>query len=153
MVKAVNINDLVDAFDLQSAFLVFFLDKNTGEVIPLTGEEIDAIEKGEAVGELGFAKEVISSDQFVELPELNKKALIEEFCSFIEDAEMQKALLQGVEEEEAFTMFNTKVHFYQLEEDWFAFVQDRLAEMAIDWCKQNSISYIDVPREEKADWL
>lgn len=153
MGRAVNINDLVDAFDLQSAFLVFFLDKNTGELIPLTEEEIASIESGDLSEDVAFMKEILSSERYLEIPDIDKKALMEEFCSFIEDIEIQNALLEGVDEQDAFTSFNTKVHFYQLEEDWFVFIEDRLTDIAIGWCEENALSYVDSPREEKADWL
>ncbi len=153
MGRAVNINDLVDAFDLQSTFLVFFLDKNTGELISITEEEITAIESGDLSEDLAFMKDILSSERYLEIPDIDKKALMEEFCSFVEDIEMKNALLEGIDEQDAFTAFNTKVHFYQLEEDWFVFIEDRLTDIAIGWCEENALPYIDVPREEKADWL
>ena len=146
MRQAINLNELIEALDLQSEFLVFFLDEKTGEILTLTGEEV-ASGKSDPV-----AHEIVTSDRYIPLPtDLDKKGMMMEFASKVEDEEIQKDLLQGIDDEGAFSRFNVAAHMHQVEGLWLPFIQKKLKDRAIAFCKEHGVRYVD--REEEIDWL
>ncbi len=149
----IDLNELVDAFGLQSDFLVFFIEKKTGEIAALTGEEIERIEQGESSEDLALARKVLLSDQYVELPEIDKKEIMESFCLSLEEGELQDSFLEVAGQEGAFEYFGTTAYLYQKEDEWLAHVQERLNAEAIAWCKEQGLSYKQSPRNEKPEWL
>ena len=156
--KIVDLNELIEALDLQSDFLSFFLDKDTNEIITLTEDEIADVEEGNFSldrEELVFAKEVLDfPDRYLELPwNLNKKGLMEEFCLSLDNEESKEALLELIQEADAFGQFNTAVYLHQVEDQWLAYIHGKLKVIAINWCKENNLSYTEALEEEIADWL
>lgn len=156
--KSVDLNELIDALDLQSDFLSFFLDKDTKEIITLTEDEIADVEEGTFSmdnEELIFAKEVLSSsDRYIELPwNLDKQGMMEEFCLSLDNEESKEALLELIQSADAFGHFNTAVHLYQVEDQWLEYIHAKLKAVAIGFCRENNLDYADSLKEEVSDWL
>ena len=156
--KPVDLNELIDALDLQSDFLSFFLHKESGEIITLTEDEIADVEEGRFSSsdeELLFAKEVLSdSGRYIELPwNLDKQGMMEEFCRSLDNEESKEALLELIQNADAFGHFNTAVHLYQVEDSWLEYIHEKLKVVAIEWCKENNLNYVDCSKEEIFDWL
>lgn len=140
----VKIDELVEALDMQSAFLQFFVDKSTGEILTLTQEEIEEKDS--------LATKVLKSSRYIPLPkDLDKKQIILEFTKEIEDEELRASLEADIDEEEAFSRFNVAAHFYQIEGRWLPFVQERLAKEAKAFCEKHSLPFQE--GESGADWL
>ncbi len=148
MRQAINLNELVEALDLQSEFLIFFLDEKTGEILTLTDEEVASGKKGEVDP---VAYEIITSKRYIRLPTFEKKEVMEEFALGIEDQELREELLVGIDDEGAFSRFNVAAHMHQLEGLWLPFIQKKLKDIAIAFCVKHDIRYVD--KEEDMDWL
>ena len=156
--RPVDLNELIEALDLQSDFLSFFLDKDKGEIITLTEDEIAEVEEGKFSLKdecLVFAKEVLSNaERYIELPwNLDKKKMMEEFCLSVDNEASKEALLELIESADAFGHFNTAVHLYQVEEAWLEYIHGVFKVIAIEWCKENDLEYRESSEKEVADWL
>ncbi len=42
----------------------------------------------------------------------------------------------------AFRRFRDQIYRYEIEEDWYAYLDEALKQMAIDWCQENGIAYL-----------
>lgn len=149
----VDLNELVDAMGLQSDFLTFFVEKGSGEIATVTGEEIERIEAGQKGEELEMAREVLLSGRYVELPEVDKRELMEEFCFSLGEGELQESLLEVARQEGAFEYFGTTTYLYQKEEEWLSYIQEALEKKARAWCEENGVRFKVAPRKERPDWL
>jgi hypothetical protein len=148
MRQAININELIEALDLQSEFLIFFLDEKTGEILTLTDEEVASGKKGK-VDPLSY--EIMTSERYIRLPELDKKKMMMEFALDLDDQEIREELLVGIDDEGAFARFNVAAHMHQLEGLWLPFIQKKLKDVAIGFCVKHNIRYVD--KKEDIDWL
>lgn len=135
----VNLYDLIDAFELQSESFCSYVNKKNGEIIHLVdGEDFSDIE-AELEGHL-------NPDDLIPLPESweeKELALRKEFCSLIEDKEIQKTLLNAINEKGVFGKFETSIDLCDMTDQWIEFLQDRLEEMAIDFCKTHQLSFTE----------
>lgn len=88
----VKLSEIVDALELQFDDLSYFLNKETGEVVGIQGEEFRAAEEEESLENylewqresIVIAGDVLSSvDKYIALPakfEVDEYAMMERFC-------------------------------------------------------------------------
>ncbi|MBM3199015.1 MAG: hypothetical protein FJZ58_07195 [Chlamydiae bacterium] len=133
---AVNIYSVMDALDLQSDFLSFFVLLSTGEILLLTEEEKKKRPPSPAL----YAE--------ISLP-IDTLDLLHSFCELLEE-DFRDHLLPYVEEEHLDLLFSF-FQQYQLEDAWLLYKEDKLREFAIQWCEEHEIPYVEEPIEEE-DW-
>jgi hypothetical protein len=152
MKAIVSIKDVVNAMDGLSDEHSAFLNRYTGELVTLSDEEISAAEEDDNVDEypelqkdmIIKAKEVISSDDYLQLPskfDIHEYHIIEEFCCSVEDDKTRELLLDKIRGRGAFSRFKDAIHKNGIEEEWYRFRQEELKKIAIDWLEVNQISY------------
>ena len=140
----IKINELVEALDIQSEFLQFFIDSKTGEIMTLTKEEIEEKDP--------LAQKLLKEKRYLPLPkDLDKKQIILEFTKDIEDEELRGSSEAGIDEAEAFARFNVAAHFYQIENRWLPFVEEKLRKVAREFCEKHKLPFVE--GESTADWL
>ena len=130
-----------------------FLNRHTGELITLSGEELSAAEEDDdniveypewQQEMINKAKELISSDDYLPLPskyDINEYHIMEEFCCSVVDDEIKERLLDKIRSRGAFRRFKDAIHMNGIEEQWYRFRQEELEKIAIDWLEANQISY------------
>lgn len=130
---SIDLNDLMDAIDLRSEFLSFFVDLSSGEIVALLEEE----------------KKGIHPNLFHEITiEVDKPKMMEEFCLTLEEEDLKNLLLGYLQGEDGVDQFLFAVQVNQLEDLWLQYMEERLKNTAISWCKEKGLSYVDRPREE-----
>lgn len=143
--KPINLTELIEAFDLQSDFLSFYVNLKSGEIVSVTEEEMAAIEyDDDGEPELNKAKEILDSDDYISIPsrwELNKYEIMADFVFSLEDISIQKILARAIKGKGAFGRFHTAIQAYKIENQWHEYQHDRLEEMAIDWCNLNRLVF------------
>lgn len=153
---AVNLNELIDAFDIQSDTLTSYVNKKTGEIVLLQEDEIDSIEDSDDK-EIPFddfpkwqheslmtAKDVLTTDNYIELPsqwDIDKYQIMEDFCRSIENPKMRESLLKAISGKGAFGKFHASVHCFEIEKEWYEYLRNELKEKAIDWCQENNFDF------------
>jgi hypothetical protein len=137
----VNLVELIDALDMQSDHLSFYVNRTSGELFSMT--EIEEIEM-EQDGESNFNASILDSDEYVPLPsrwELNKYEIIEEFVFSLEDPKMQEVLARNIKGKGAFGRFYAAIQAYEIQDQWYEYQKDRLREIAVEWCHKNRLTY------------
>lgn len=110
----VDLLQLIDALDMQSDHLSFYVNRTSGELFSMT--EIEEIEM-EQDDESKLDASILDSDEYVPLPsrwELNKYEIMEEFVFSLEDPKMQEVLARAIRGKGAFGRFHTAIQAYEI---------------------------------------
>ncbi|HIK17606.1 MAG TPA: hypothetical protein IGS53_20260 [Leptolyngbyaceae cyanobacterium M33_DOE_097] len=151
MVLIVKLQDIVDEMDTLSDELHAYLNKQTGELVTISSEELQAAEEEDAIESypewqreaIQKAQEILDSDDYLSLPskfDIHEYSIIERFCTEIEDAELSDELLFQIQGSGAFQRFKHAIYRYDIVDDWYRYRQKALEKIAIDWLEVNSIS-------------
>jgi len=153
MAISVNLDDIIEGLEFQSDERHSFLDKRTGEVVSLSDEEMQAAEDDEPIENfpewqqdlIKIAKETLQeTDDYVWLPskfDIDEYSIMERFCLFIDDPEISDTLYSLIKGSGAFRRFKDALYEYNLSDDWYKYRDNRLKEIAIEWCKENGIEF------------
>ena len=129
-----------------------FLNRNTGELVTLSSEELSAAEEDDNIVDypewqqemIIKAKEVISSDDYLPLPskfDIHEYHIMEDFCHSLADDKIRERLLDKIRGRGAFKRFKDAIRNSGIEEEWYRFRQEELEKIAIDWLEANQIPY------------
>ena len=135
----VDLIELTEAFDLQSDYHLFYVNRISGKILSVMEPE----EMGED-DESEFDRSVLDTIEYIPLPsrwELNKYEILKEFVFSLESNKMQKDLTQAIKGKGAFRRFYTAIHAYKIQDQWYEFQKERLREIAVKWCDDNHLAY------------
>ena len=156
--KPVKLKDIVDGMDMQMDESRVFLNKETGEIITISTEELSIAEDSEEDDDFSeypdwqqdSIKEaldvVADGENYEELPdkfEINEYEIMEEFCESIGNERIGNALYSSIRRRGAFRRFKDSVFRFGMEEDWYRFREEALWDIAVRWCEGNEIEYIE----------
>ncbi len=152
MVLIVKLQDIVDEMDTLSDGLHAYLNKQTGELVTISSEELQAAEEEDTIEfypewqreAIQKAQEILGSDDYLSLPskfDIHEYSIIERFCNAIQDSELSNELLVQIRGSGAFQRFKHAIHRYDIVDDWYRYRQKALEKIAIDWLEANSISF------------
>jgi hypothetical protein len=154
MKAIVSIKDVVNEMDGLSDEHSAFLNRNTGELVTLSMEELSIAEENDNIDEypewqremIMKAKEVISSDDYLPLPDkfdINEYhiMIMEEFCRWVGNDKIRGILLDKIRGRGAFRRFKDAIRMNGIEDEWHRFRQEELEKIAINWLEVNNISY------------
>ena len=152
----VNLTELIDALDMQSDESQYYLNRNTGQLIYLTEEDIQAVEENEPLDyypewqqdTIKKARSILgsSSGVFLELPDkwgIHEYDIMSRFVQSIENVELADKLSNAIRGKGAFRRFTDLLYEYEIQDQWYAYRGDALGGIAIDWCREQNIEYID----------
>lgn len=157
MKNAVDLKKLIDEMDMQFESIKTYVNKNTGEIVSVSSDKLRDIEDGEIVPpytgfpdwekeELELCEEIIDSDLYIEIPskyEIDEYSIMEDFCLLQEDAKISDELYRSIKGKGAFSRFKDRIRRYNIEDEWYKYKEERLKELAIRWCEENEIDYVD----------
>jgi hypothetical protein len=150
MSSIVKLRDIVDELEMLSDELHSYLNKQTGELITVSREELQAVEdelelypdwQKQAIQK---AQEILDSDDYLPLPnkfDIHEYSIMERFCNELENAELSDELLVRIRGSGAFRRFKHAIYHYNISDYWYRYRQKALENIAIDWLEANSISY------------
>ena len=151
----VKLSEIVGEMELQHDQGSLYLNKKTGEVVLLIDEGWLTDEEGESSEELPeWQREVLmvkkdilqNRENYVELPskvEINEYRIMEDFCHSVEDRGISEKLSDAIKGRGAFRRFKDNIVRLGIEARWYKYKDEALKRMAIEWCKDNNIDYID----------
>lgn len=155
----VKLQDVVDGLEMQADEMSAYLNKRTGELIPVTDEELEEAEdeeldEGEEIDLADYpewqresilkAKEIIGSEDWIELPskfDIHEYGIMEEFCRSIADPEVSDGLLSAIRGSGAFGRFRGALEALDLRQEWYDFRATELERIAVEWLDDNQIEY------------
>jgi len=155
MVLRVKLDDIIEGLEFQSDESSSFLNKKTGQVVRITDEELCAAEDDEQIedfpdweqDQINIAKEILAeTGDYIELPsqfDIHEYSIMERFCLSIDDPEISDTLYNLIKGSGAFQRFKKAIHKFDIVEDWHKYHDNRLKEIAIEWCEENGIEFDD----------
>lgn len=137
----VNLNAIIEAFELDYEFMTFYVNLQTGEIVSLTEEE-------DFSGKDENSDENTIPEHYLPLPdkwEINQYGIMEDFCYTIKVDEIHNSLISAIQGKGAFTKFFSAVKFYKIEQSWNTYYKERLKDIAIQFCRDNDLFYKEEP--------
>jgi len=152
MTLVVSLKEIIIAMDFGSDDFHSYLNKDTGEIITITDEEISAIQNGDDWNDypewqheaLASAQKVRDSSDFLPLPgqfDIHEYAIMEKFCYSVSDQNISNELSILIQGSGAFRRFKDAIRQHGFENDWYRFRDQALEEIAVEWLDRNGIAY------------
>lgn len=142
----VDLNEIVDTIEMLAMtgdFSRAFVNMHTGRIVTLfEGEDFSDVEDEDLEGDWIPA-------HYASLPEkgeLNEYGMMEMFCCSITNGKIQEDLLYAIQGKGAFGRFKTAVHCHNIENQWYKFREERLKEIAIEFCERHGLTYLYSPQ-------
>jgi hypothetical protein len=151
----VSLREVVDEMDMLSDETTVYLNRTTGEFVPVSDEHARFAEAGDENwdelsdwerDEVPKAKEVLESDDYVALPgkfEIHEWSIMERFCHSLENHAWADELLNAIQGRGAFRYFKDTVRRLGIQDDWYRFRNEAFQEIARDWLRENEIPFVD----------
>ena len=154
MTVPVKLKDLIEELTLQFDEGASYLNRQTGEVVYVTREELRAAEEDEPLdnfpewqhANIRTAQDIVETEQYLALPtkfDIHEYRIMERFCSSIEDDDMRDDLCQAIRGRGAFRYFKDRIHAYGIAEELYRYRDAALQEIAVAWCEAHGISYTE----------
>lgn len=155
MTTPIKLSALVDALDMQADEMHPYLNRETGEVVPIEDHLVSAAEEGrtpEGLAEweaemLEVAQAIVETDAYVQLPNqftIHEWKIMERFAiDGVESRDVSDMLLDALHGKGAFRHFKDRVHENGLADRWYAYRAEAFKQIAIDWCHEHKIEFVD----------
>ena len=151
MVNVISLREVVEAMEALSDDWVSYLDPDSGEIITVTEEErrLAEDESLDDVPEwqrevLPKIRAVLESDRFLELPDrfdIHEWSIMEGFARGHDNDRIRQELLDAIHGAGAFRMFRSLIRRLGIEQNWYQFREERLAEIAREWLEEHKLPY------------
>ena len=153
--QPIKLQEIIEELDIQFEDNRTFLNKRTNAILSLTSEDLRAAEDEKPIDHLPdweqenrkAAFDVVENfEKYIELPnkyEINEYEIMEDFCLTVSDQRKQDILLRAIRGKGAFRRCKYKVLEFEIEENWYSFREDRFKQIAIKWCQENQIDFIE----------
>ncbi|WP_084797891.1 UPF0158 family protein [Neobacillus mesonae] len=128
-----------------------FLNNETGEIVWVTSEELNAVEETEALEdlpewqqkELEFAFDIVENpEKYQRLPdkyEIDEYRIMENFCLNVEDDYKRGTLIKIIKRKGAFRRFKVQADKFGIIHEWYSFRDKCYKETAKEWCESFGI--------------
>jgi hypothetical protein len=152
MPPRVKLSAIIDAIETQSDETHAFLDRQTGQVLVLSDEELGAADDGDDISDypewqrenIEHAKAVQAEEggRFLPLPdrfEVNEWEMMRDFATSLDDEAQGEAVLNAIHGRGAFRYFKDRIHEMGLAEAWYKFRDGQYRQAALDWCEAHGV--------------
>ena len=155
METAVKLKELIGEMELGSEEGTSYWNRKTGEFVFITDEMMEAAEEGTPPEDfpdwmrepIAVAGDILQHEaDYVVLPskfDINEYRIMEAFCSLPREAGISETLLRDIKGRGAFGRFKDRIHELGIEDDWYKFKEEALKKIAVEWCEENQLTYID----------
>lgn len=154
MDKPVKLEDIINGIEMQADESSSYLNIKTGEVVIISDEESSAAEEDKPIDSfpewqhelINKAKEILQSNDYISLPskfQVHEYRIMEKFCLSITDDQIRDILYYTIKGSGAFQRFKDNIYKYHLEEEWYKFRDEAIKRIAIEWCEDKGINYIE----------
>jgi hypothetical protein len=151
----VNLKDIIEEMDIQFGESRSLLNIKTGEIVLVKSEDLRAVEDEKPFDHLPeweqenriIAIDVVENfENYIELPtqyDVNEYEIMENFCLTVSDQRKQESLLTTIKGKGAFRRFKDKIIDFDMEDQWYSYRDERFKQIAIEWCLENKINFIE----------
>lgn len=153
----VKLSDIIDSISFQTYNTAYYLDKEKGELFPVSKDQLRAAKENDALeGYSEWQKEQIKlacdiladekEEKYIEIPPKflsHEYSTMENFCLSLEDRKISKPLCQAILGAGAFNRFNNCIHRYEVADDWHKYRYNAMKRIVAGWCETNNIEYVE----------
>jgi hypothetical protein len=143
-----RLDNIIEGMEMQSDTVASYLNKVTGEIVPVSDEAISAVDMGDEdplTGEsLDIVRAVLNSEDYIQLPdhyEINEYSMMESFAFSLADQSAGELLLITIRGAGAFRRFKDTARHLGLIENWYEYRARAYTEVAREWCETHGITY------------
>ena len=152
----VKLSEIVNGMESAGDETRVFLDRKSGEVVPVMDDELRHAEDEEEdeadeanvpewqrqSRELTRAVALDDEGRFLSLPgqfEINEWEMMRDFATSREDEALAESLLNAIHGRGAFRYFKDRVHEAGVADDWYRFRDEAYRRIALEWCEHHGI--------------
>ena len=157
MVVIMSLRAVVEELEILPDEATLYLDRETGELFALGDEEAGLVEDGALEelpdwlrDEVPKIRAVLASERWLSLLtrfDIHEWAIMDEFARAAEDPEVGDELRAAIHGRGAFRAFKDAVQRRGLQQDWYRFRDEAIADLAAAWLDDHGIAYTrDVER-------
>lgn len=151
----VKLTSIIEEIEMQFDAFRAFLNSVAGGIVSVRSDDLIAAEDEISFDHLpewqqedmNIAIDVVENfENYIELPtkdEINEYNIMEDFCLRISDQTKQDSLLRAIRGRGAFRRFKDRIIELGIENEWYAYRSEQLKQIAIEWCRENHINYIE----------
>jgi len=150
----VKLYDVIEQLEFSSESNKSFFNKRTDE-IHLIPEELERYAEQNNDDEdfiSEWEKELIpiikdiqqNPSDYIQFPDqfyINEYTIMERFCLSLNDEALRDKMYSSIKGSGAFRRFKESIHDYAIADDWYKYKDEAFREIAIEWCKENSLEY------------
>ena len=151
MSKIISLREIISALEAASDDCSSYLDPETGEIILVTEEE-RALAEDECLEEtpawqremMPKIRAALEGDRWLELPDrfdIHEWSIMERFSRAQNIERIRSELLNSIHGAGAFRTFRSAVRRLGLEQSWYQFRDEALAEIARGWLEEHKLQY------------
>jgi len=136
-----GLDDLLEAYELGSSEIDFYIDTKTNEVVHYMDEAYDGMPE-----ETRLKKKIEKyPNRFIPIPKRESRDEYEwmvEFTESLNDENLKEKLEIALDGKGAFRRFkNVLLNYQEKREEWFKFRNKKMKQDILEWCKENEIKY------------
>lgn len=153
---SVKLSEIIGEMEILTDESQAFLNKSTGQAFTLTDDDMREVDNEKPLEEYPeWRREIIKDaqkvmyenpDGYLALPskfDMHEYRIMENFCHSVEDENISNALSRAIRGRGAFSKFKYNIHRFGIQGSWYKFRDEAFKEIAIEWCKDNDIKYVD----------
>jgi hypothetical protein len=151
MARVILLREVIAALEVASDDCSSYLDPDTGEIITVTEEERNLAEDESWEDAPEWQREVLpkiravlESDRFLELPDrfdIHEWSIMERFSREQNNERIRHELLHAIQGAGAFRAFRSAIRGLGMEQRWYQFRDEALAELARRWLEEHKLPY------------
>ena len=138
----INLKQVIDAVESASEVYTVLYDTQTGKTVYLPDKIITG-ERDEALEEL---IENAPTGRFLHFPtkyEIHEYSIMESFIETLPPGAARQELAQAIRGKGTFRRFKNGIYYHRLDQQWYTYRDLAYREIAIRWCKDKEIEYMD----------
>jgi len=152
MAKVISLREIISALEAASDDFTSYLDPETGEVIVVTEEERVLAESKCWDGIPALQREMMTKiraalegDRWLELPDrsdIHEWSIMERFSLAQNIERIRTELLNAIHGTGAFRTFRSAIRRLGLEQRWYQFLDEALADIGRSWLEEHKLQYM-----------
>ena len=143
---------IVEALECAGDEMFSYVNRVTGEVRPVTGDDLRYADEGGGTIDLpdwqqesvAQAREVIESDDWLPLPdkfEIHEWQIMADFAASLVDGRQYDEVAAAIHGGGAFRRFKATIRRLGIEQSWFAYREQALEAIARSWLEEHGLEY------------
>jgi hypothetical protein len=156
MAATVQLKEIVEAMDMMFDQRRSFVNRETGEVVTVDRELLSSVEEveeeeddeeedDEEDEEWQQVKDIYFNPmKYPRLPdkfEIHEWEIMRRFADSLQDRRIAGEVQDAIHGSGAFRMFKSTIRRLRIEQQWFAYRAEALAEIAREWCEEHGIPW------------